>query len=582
MRGRIRFLSLIDLFPEISRKFSWSLILFLIFFSGCAHLSTGSASSDIWRSTKREPVWIRHDLPPRSGFLYLRSAASSRTSLAEARKQARKNLADALVNRFVSEKIHFTKASREKLEKHILDDLQLTGPLVVVDSWETKTLPHPENPFLIQRNVWILVRVPAGYVPALRREFETADRSRFRRIRVRHQNIERALRKKDGTTILFLLAQNRRGFRSIHAWSSLPVDDQKRLAHYLKVEDALWREFRASSVLRSLQSAGHSVKIYLPLRRPTILFLYAGFKISGKEYPLTGFLPRMFLSPALPMLPFPPPPVYWRGSDVSDSPYRVLSLYWSADLGWYDRYRDFNRLVYHCLRTSFSGVSQCQVDRWPLAGEVSSLNLRLDYPKNGKERNLLQKAAEKVRGRIPVRFPGPRGSHPLFVRLREGSSDETGHRALVAGKREFAEHLREDLVQKGFLVFPGSGKAGERQSSFLKTHRPFFLEVRWKSSRRLLKTLGGTPFVLEQFDWSASVSDNRGIRLWSRRGIVTGTGVGEKEATSEALHELRRSLSGTLSRLLWVRPAERPDDRFIVMRLSLLDGRAYCGEEKSP
>ena len=582
MRGRIRFLPLIDLFAENSRRFFWSLILFLTFFSGCAHLSPTSSSSYIWRSTKREPVWIRHDLPPRSGFVYLRSTATSRTSLAEARAQARENLADALVKRFVSEKFHFTKASREKLKKHILDDLQLTGPLVVVDSWETKTLPHSENPFLIQRSVWILVRAPSGYVPALRRELKEADRERFRRIRVRHQNIERALRQKDGTTILLLLAENRRGFRSIHAKSSLSADDQRRFARYLKAEDTLWSAFRGSSVLRSLQTAGHSVKIYLPLRRPTSFLLYAGFKISKKDYPLTGFLPQMSLSPVLPLLPFPPPPLYWRGSDVSASPYRVLSLYWSADLGWYDRYRDSDRLVYHCTRTSFSGMSRCQVDRWPLAGETSSLELRLDFPKNGPEGNLLQKAAEKVRGKIPVRFPGSRGSHPLFVRIRGGASEEIGPKSLVSGQREFGEPFKEDLVQKGFLVFPGSGRAGEKQSLFLKTHRPFTLDVRWKSSKRLSKTLGGTLFVLDRIDWAASVSGPPGAILWAGQGHVFGTGVGKGEATVEALKELRRSLVNTLSRLLWVRPAERPDDRFIVMRLSLLDGRAYCGEEESP
>ena len=100
--------------------------------------------------------------------------------------------------------------------------------------------------------------------------------------------------------------------------------------------------------------------------------------------------------------------------------------------------------------------------------------------------------------------------------------------------------------------------------------------------KRVSKTLGGTSFTLSQIEWSAAVSDVRGEILWRSRGSLSGTGIGEKEAIGEALSELRKSLVKTLSRLLWVRPAERPDDRFAVMRMSLLDGRAYCGEEDSP
>jgi hypothetical protein len=70
--------------------------------------------------------------------------------------------------------------------------------------------------------------------------------------------------------------------------------------------------------------------------------------------------------------------------------------------------------------------------------------------------------------------------------------------------------------------------------------------------------------------------------LWNARGNLSGAGLGEEEALNEAMNGLRKTLAEKLSRLLWVRPAEMPDDRFVVMRMSLLDGRAYCGEEESP
>ncbi len=584
MRGRNRFFPLIDFFSgNPTRLSSWVLIFFLTAFSGCARLSPGPSQTDIWRSTEREPVWIRHDLPPGDGFVYLKASASSRTNRGDAREKARGSLADMLVGRFVSEGFHFTDRSRRSFYRRLLGDIASDhGPLRVVDSWETKTLPNPANPFLVERHAWILVRAPADFVSSLGKELQTVDRERFRRIRSRHRKIYREMKKEDGTEPLLLLAENRRAFRSIHSRKSLSRDNLRQFDRYVKSEYALWSEFAGSATVRSVHfGRRHPMRIPLPLERPTLFLLEARFKMAKRRYPLQNFDPRLSLSPVLSLLPFPPPPILWRGKDVSSSPYRLLSLYWSADLGWYDRYKEKNRLVYRCLPTSLSGTSQCHVYRWPLAGESSILHVRFKPVKKDEGNLLKQDVAKKVHGRFPVRFPGPRGRHPLMVLVQPESSGRPNGPRLAARIR-FLDLLKNDLSGKGFLIVPSGGQSVADASSSIKLHQPFRLTIRWRFPKGLSKSLGGSSFVVRQIVWNASVSDPRGIMLWNARGNLSGAGVGEEEALNEAMNGLRKTLAEKLSRLLWVRPAELPDDRFVVMRMSLLDGRAYCGEEESP
>lgn len=582
MRGRNRIFHLSDLFPRSRICCPWIVLFLFLVVSGCAHFSTGSSASDIWRSTSREPVWIRHDLPPQNGFVYLKSSATSRTSLADARNKAKGALADMLVGRFLSMGFHFTDRSRESYRQRILESIALQEKsLSVVDSWETKTLPDPRNPFLIERHAWILVRAASDYVESFRQKLETSDRERFDRIRRRHREIYQRLRGNDGTKILLLLARNRRAFRSIHALKTLSPDDRKRFDRYLKNEFVLWDQFMGSATVRSLDFGRRPLRISSPFEGPTVFSLDAAFRMAGREYPLQNFKPVMFLQPVLSLLPFPPPPILWRGTDVSSSPYRLLSLYWSADLGWYDRYKEKNRLVYHCTPTSAYGKSLCQVRRWPLPVKSAILKVGLEPLKKDGESPLRKYVAEKVHGRFPVWFPGPRGSHPLEVQvLRDSGEPLNGAR--VEGQIRFVRDLERDLSSDGFWVVHSDTGPKSRGPAFRHSHQRFRLILHWSFLGERSKKLGATSLVIRQIVWNASVSNFRGETLWGTRGKVSGAGVGPTEAMNEALAGLRKTVAKKLSALLWRRPTELPDDRFSVMRMSLLDGRSFCGEDESP
>jgi len=192
--------------------------------------------------------------------------------------------------------------------------------------------------------------------------------------------------------------------------------------------------------------------------------------------------------------------------------------------------------------------------------------------------------ANKVHDRFPVVFPGPRETHRLKISI---SMDPSFHGNSLGSQEEadFLKHFASDLSRAGFVVrLPGNrGKVLRRISREIGgASSEAELRLHWHPLDSRSRILGGNKLVVRRIGWRAEVRDGGNHVLWGASGELSGAGVGGKEALEEALDMLGKNVSRTLSRLLWVRPGEEPDDRFMVMRAPLLDGRAYCVEDLSP
>lgn len=573
-------------FPGRFFSFSLALLALVLFLDGCARLETASGPHAVWQSAPREPVWVRHALPPAKGNVYLVASAKSRASRREALGKARAKLAETLVTRLEEAGFHFTPASRGTLLEEFRGEMSnRKGPLVLEDFWEYETQPDGRNPFLLERHAWILVRAPVDFLRKVKERLGARDRWRFRRIRNRHLRLLRLLKKEDGTPALLLLAKNRHSFQEIHSLASLPQGDRNRYARILKEEYGLWSQFLGSSSVHSPFTEGHPLRVTNATGERTTFSLDARFRDNVRSHAISGFVPVLSLRPVLPLLPFPPPPILWRGDGVKNSPYRALSLYWSADLGWYGQYRIKNRLLYRCSRTAGDGESRCYVDRWPASGKRSLVHVGLAPGGNISDAMVARVIANKVHDRFPVLFPGPRGTHRLDLFV---SMDPPFH-GKKRGPEENTDFLKKflsDLSREGFLV-----RAAENQH--VPVNRNTFQKHRNDSSEALLllhwhplgsrsRMMGDNTLVVRKIGWNAEVRDGGGNVLWGAAGKLSGAGLSDKEALGEALDLLGKKVSGALSRLLWVRPMEAPDDRFMVMRASLLDSRAFCREDVSP
>ena len=270
---------------------------------------------------------------------------------------------------------------------------------------------------------------------------------------------------------------------------------------------------------------------------------------------------------------------------MEKSPYRALSLYWSGDLGWYGQYRAKNRLLYRCSRTSGDGESRCRVDHWPASGRTSMVHVGLAPGDKKTDSKVAGDIANKVHDRFPVVFPGPRETHRLKISV---FMDPSLHGNGFASQEEadFLKNFASDLFREGFVVrLPGKqGKIVQRISS-RETSASFSqaeLRLHWHLLDSRSRILGGNNLVVRRIGWRAEVREAGNHVLWGASGELSGAGVGGKEALEEGLDMLGKKVSRALSRLLWVRPGEEPDDRFMVMRIPLLDGRAYCAEDLSP
>lgn len=575
----------IRLLPESFFRFRTVFWLLVLILDGCAHIETDSGPTAVWQSAPQEPVWVHHALPPSRGNVYLVARAKSRAGRPETLAKARETLAESLVKRLEASGLHFTAGSRRTLLERFRGEIsRRKGPLVLVDSWEYETQPDTRNPFLLERHAWVLVRAPVNFLRNIKEELGSMDRQRFRRIRNRHLRLLAYLKQEDGTPSLILLAKNRRSFREIHAIASLSREDRKRYFLILKEEYGLWNQFLGSSSIRSSYNMDHPLKVTDATGSKTSFSLDARFRDNLRSHGISGFVPVLFLRPVLPLLPFPPPPILWRGGGVENTPYRALSLYWSGDLGWYGQYREKNRLLYRCSRTSGDGEGQCRVDRWPASGKTSLVHVGLVPGDDKTDSKVAWDLAKKVHGRFPVEFPGPRETH----RLKISVSVDTSFHGNSLGLREEADFLKNfasDLSREGFVVrLPGNrGKVLRRISREIGgAFSEAELRLHWHPLDSRSRILGGNKLVVRRIGWRAEVRDAGNHVLWGASGELSGAGVGGKEALEEALDMLGKNVSRTLSRLLWVRPGEEPDDRFMVMRAPLLDGRAYCVEDLSP
>ncbi|MHB1925788.1 MAG: hypothetical protein ACYCRD_00765 [Leptospirillum sp.] len=572
--------------PESFLRFRTAFWFLVLILDGCAHIETDSGPTAVWQSAPQEPVWVHHALPPSRGNVYLVAQAKSRAGRPEALEKAREKLAESLVKRLEASGLHFTAGTRRTLlERFRGDTSRRNGPLVLVDSWEYETQPDTRNPFLLERHAWILVRAPVNFLRNVEEELGARDRQRFRRIRNRHLRLLGYLKQEDGTPSLILLAKNRRSFREIHAIASFSQKDRERYFLILKEEYGLWNQFLGSSSIRSSYNVDHPLKVTDTTGRKTTFSLYARFRDNFRSHGISGFVPVLSLRPVLPLLPFPPPPILWRGGGVGNTPYRALSLYWSGDLGWYGQYRVKNRLLYRCSRTSGDGKGQCRVDRWPASGNTSLVHVGLVPGDDKTDSTVARDIANKVHGRFPAEFPGPRETHRLKISVSVDPSFH-GNSLGLQEEADFLKNFASDLSREGFVVrLPGNQGKVRRRISPREIGGAFSeaeLRLHWHPLDARSRILGGNNLVVRRIGWGAEVRDAGNHVLWGASGELSGAGVGRKEALEEAMDMLGKNVSRTLSRLLWVRPGEEPDDRFMVMRAPLLDGRAYCVEDLSP
>lgn len=583
---RYKHLRTIRLLPERLRRFRTAFWLLVLILDGCAHIETDSGPPSVWQSAPQEPVWVHHSLPPSRGNVFLVAQARSRASRQDALEKARTTLAESLVRHLEASGLHFTAGTRRTLLDRFRGEISRRNrPLVLVDSWEYETQPDSRNPFLLERHAWILVRAPAAFLPKVEEKLRSMDRQRFSRIRNRHLRLLRYLKQEDGTPSLILLARNRHSFREIHAIASLSREDRERYARILKEEYGLWSQFLGSASIRSSFDSDHPLRVMDATGKETSFSLDARFRDNVRSHGIAGFAPILSLRPVLPLLPFPPPPIQWRGGSVEKSPYRALSLYWSGDLGWYGQYRAKNRLLYRCSRTSGDGESRCRVDHWPASGRTSMVHVGLAPGDKKTDSKVAGDIANKVHDRFPVVFPGPRETHRLKISV---FMDPSLHGNGFASQEEadFLKNFASDLFREGFVVrLPGKqGKIVQRISS-RETSASFSqaeLRLHWHLLDSRSRILGGNNLVVRRIGWRAEVREAGNHVLWGASGELSGAGVGGKEALEEGLDMLGKKVSRALSRLLWVRPGEEPDDRFMVMRIPLLDGRAYCAEDLSP
>lgn len=576
----------IRLLPESFFRFRAAFWFFFLILDACAHIETDSGPPAVWQSAPQEPVWVHHALPPSRGNVYLVAPAESRAGRPEALEKARVTLAESLVKRLEASGLHFTAGTRRTLLDRFRGEIsRQKGPLVLVDSWEYETQPDTRNPFLLDRHAWILVRAPVDFLRKVEAKLRSRDRQRFRRIRNRHLRLLGYLKQEDGTPSLILLAKNRHSFREIHTIASLSREDRERYALILKEEYGLWSQFLGSSSIRSSYNLDHPLRVTDASGKETSFSLDARFRDNIRSHGISGFVPILSLRPVLPLLPFPPPPILWRGGSVETAPYRALSLYWSGDLGWYGQYRLKNRLLYRCSRTSGDGESQCRVVHWPASGKSSLVHVGLAPGDEKTDSNVARDIANKVHGRFPVLFPGPRETHRLKISVSMDPSFD-GHSLGLQEEPAFLKNFASDLSREGFVVrLPGNQGKSMRRISPRKTNGAFSLadlRLHWHLLDSRSRILGGNKLVVRRIGWRAEVRDGGNHVLWGASGELSGAGVGGREALEEALDMLGRKVSRTLSRLLWVRPGEEPDDRFTVMRFPLLDGRAYCAEDLPP
>jgi len=577
---------IIRLLPESFSRFGTAVGLLFLILAGCAHIETDSGPPTVWQSAPQEPVWVHHALPPSRGNVYLVARAKTRAGRPEALEEARKTLAESLVKRLEASGLHFTAGTRGTLLERFREEIsRRNGPLVLADSWEYETQPDTRNPFLLERHAWILVRAPVNFLQKFKEKLGAMDRQRFRRIQNRHLRLLRYLKQEDGTPSLIMLAKNRHSFREIHTTASLSRGDRERYALILKEEFGLWGQFLGSSSIRSPYDPDHPLEVTDTTGKTTSFSLDARFRDNLRSHGISGFVPVLSLRPVLPLLPFPPPPILWRGGSVVNAPYRALSLYWSGDLGWYGQYRFKNRLLYRCSRTIGDGESRCRVEHWPASGKSSLVHVTLAPGDDKTDSKVAMDIANKVHDRFPVVFPGPRETHRLKISI---SMDPSFHGNSLGSQEEadFLKHFASDLSRAGFVVrLPENQGMVGRGISPRKISGAFSeaeFRLHWHPLGSRSRILGGNNLVVRRIDWRAEVRDSGNHILWGASGELSGAGVGGKEALEEAMGMLGRKVSRTLSRLLWVRPGEGPDDRFMVMRLPLLDGRAYCAEDLSP